>query len=46
MDLSHTYPVAPKQLPKEVAGVEWPPKECFQPNLFRLADSRKNRARL
>jgi len=27
MDLSLIYPVDPKQLPKEPAGVEWPPKE-------------------
>lgn len=27
MDLSLVYPVDPKQLPKELAGVEWPPKE-------------------
>jgi len=27
MDLSLIYPVDPKQLPKELAGVEWPPKE-------------------
>ena len=26
MDLSLIYPVDPKQLPKEMAGVEWPPK--------------------
>ena len=26
MDLSLVYPVDPKQLPKELAGVEWPPK--------------------
>ena len=26
-DLSLIYPVDPKQLPKELAGVEWPPKE-------------------
>jgi len=26
-DLSVIYPVDPKQLPKELAGVEWPPKE-------------------
>jgi uncharacterized cupin superfamily protein len=26
MDLSLIYPVDPKQLPKELAGVEWPPK--------------------
>jgi mannose-6-phosphate isomerase-like protein (cupin superfamily) len=25
MDLSLIYPVDPKQLPKELAGVEWPP---------------------
>src|SRR5205814_4131645 len=25
-DMSLIYPVDPKQLPKEVAGVEWPPK--------------------
>lgn len=25
-DLSVIYPVDPKQLPKELAGVEWPPK--------------------
>ncbi|MEW6307242.1 MAG: cupin domain-containing protein [Verrucomicrobiota bacterium] len=25
-DLSLIYPVDPKQLPKELAGVEWPPK--------------------
>ena len=25
-DLSVLYPVDPKQLPKELAGVEWPPK--------------------
>lgn len=27
MDLSLIYPVDPTQLPKELAGVEWPPKE-------------------
>jgi len=27
MDLSLIYPVEPKQLPPELAGVEWPPKE-------------------
>ena len=27
MDLSLIYPVDPKQLPRELAGVEWPPKE-------------------
>ena len=26
MDLSLIYPVEPTQLPKELAGVEWPPK--------------------
>ena len=26
MDLSLIYPVDPKQLPKELEGVEWPPK--------------------
>ena len=26
IDLSRFYPVDPKQLPKELAGVEWPPK--------------------
>ena len=26
-DLSLIYPVDPKQLPKELAGVEWPPKD-------------------
>jgi len=26
VDLSLIYPVDPKQLPKELAGVEWPPK--------------------
>jgi len=25
-DMSRIYPVDPKQLPKELAGVEWPPK--------------------
>ena len=25
-DMSLTYPVDPKQLPEELAGVEWPPK--------------------
>src|SRR6266404_2411143 len=25
-DMSLVYPVDPKQLPKELAGVEWPPK--------------------
>jgi mannose-6-phosphate isomerase-like protein (cupin superfamily) len=27
MDLSLIYPVDPKQLPPELAGVEWPPKQ-------------------
>ena len=27
IDLSLIYPVDPKQLPKELAGVEWPPKD-------------------
>ncbi|RYD68001.1 MAG: cupin domain-containing protein [Verrucomicrobiaceae bacterium] len=27
MDLSLIYPVDPTQLPRELAGVEWPPKE-------------------
>ena len=26
MDLSLIYPVDPTQLPKELAGVQWPPK--------------------
>jgi mannose-6-phosphate isomerase-like protein (cupin superfamily) len=26
-DMSHIYPVDPKQWPKELAGVEWPPKK-------------------
>jgi mannose-6-phosphate isomerase-like protein (cupin superfamily) len=26
LDMSLIYPVDPKQLPKELAGVEWPPK--------------------
>ena len=26
IDLSRFYPVNPKQLPKELAGVDWPPK--------------------
>jgi len=26
MDLSLIYPVDPTQLPKELGGVEWPPK--------------------
>lgn len=26
LDLSRIYPADPKQLPKELAGVEWPPK--------------------
>ena len=26
-DMSLIYPVDPKQLPKELAGVEWPPKD-------------------
>ena len=26
-DMSLIYPVDPKQLPKELAGVEWPPKQ-------------------
>jgi len=26
MDLSHIYPTDPKQLPKELAGVQWPPE--------------------
>jgi hypothetical protein len=25
-DMSLIYPVDPKELPKELAGVEWPPK--------------------
>jgi hypothetical protein len=25
-DMSLIYPVDPKRLPKELAGVEWPPK--------------------
>jgi hypothetical protein len=29
MDLSLIYPVDPKQLPKELAGVKWPPKELM-----------------
>ena len=28
MDLSLIYPVDPTQLPKELAGVQWPPKDC------------------
>ena len=28
IDLSLIYPVDPKQLPKELAGVEWPPNRC------------------
>jgi len=27
IDLSLVYPVDPKQLPKELAGSEWPPKD-------------------
>jgi uncharacterized cupin superfamily protein len=27
IDLSVFYPVDPKQLPKELAGVDWPPRE-------------------
>lgn len=27
-DLSLIYPVDPTQLPPELAGVEWPPKDC------------------
>ena len=27
MDISLIYPVDPKQLPKELTGVDWPPKE-------------------
>lgn len=27
MDLSHIYPTDPTQLPKELDGVQWPPKE-------------------
>jgi mannose-6-phosphate isomerase-like protein (cupin superfamily) len=27
MDLSLIYPADPKQLPKELAGVQWPPKD-------------------
>jgi mannose-6-phosphate isomerase-like protein (cupin superfamily) len=27
MDLSLIYPVDPTQLPKELAGIEWPPKD-------------------
>lgn len=27
IDLSLIYPVEPKQLPKELSGVEWPPKK-------------------
>jgi len=30
MDLSLIYPVDPKQLPAEMAGMEWPPKEEFE----------------
>jgi len=30
-DMSLIYPVDPKQLPKELSGVEWPPKEEHQP---------------
>ena len=30
MDLSLIYPVDPKQLPNELAGVEWPPKVSDQ----------------
>jgi mannose-6-phosphate isomerase-like protein (cupin superfamily) len=30
IDLSLFYPVDPKQLPKELAGVEWPPKGSDQ----------------
>ena len=26
LDMSRIYPVDPRQLPKELAGVEWPPK--------------------
>ncbi len=28
MDLSLIYPTDPTQLPKELAGAEWPPKSC------------------
>ena len=30
IDLSLFYPVDPKQLPKELVGVEWPPKGSDQ----------------
>jgi mannose-6-phosphate isomerase-like protein (cupin superfamily) len=30
-DLSLIYPVDPKQLPKELAGVEWPPSDASAP---------------
>jgi len=29
-DMSLFYPVDPKQLPRELAGVEWPPKIDFR----------------
>ena len=28
IDLSSIYPVDPKQLPRELAGVEWPPRDA------------------
>ena len=31
MDISLIYPVDPKQLPKELAGVVWPPEETPKP---------------
>ena len=30
-DLSLIYPVDPKQLPKELAGVQWPPTDVSSP---------------
>ncbi len=40
MDLSLIYPVDPQQLPKELAGVEWPPKSEALPRVPRRAGAR------
>ena len=39
MDLSLIYPVDPKQLPKELAGVEWPQKSYVFALLYRFDET-------
>jgi len=46
-DMSLIYPVDPKQFPKELAGVRWPPKsECETAYVQRLKLGRRGSAAL